>query len=332
VAASAAPSLHHDIFVLGTSAGGVSALKTIAEGLPADFPGSLFMVIHTAPDSPGLMPQILNRAGPLPALYPEQGEAIRPGHIYVAPPDQHLILGPGHVHLSRAPRENATRPSVNPLFRSAARTYGPRVVGVILTGTLDDGTAGLITVEEMGGVTIVQDPSDADFGDMPESALTFVDVDHVLPLSDIAACLASLSKRPVTRGVRMEPTTDRVEEVELPYNEATGLACPECHGGLWEVQEGDLTEYRCRIGHLYSPDSLMHHLATRSLEEVESTYRALEEEVAMAEKMVERAVARNIHPGRTARFRRRAVAARARANAVAQAMTMPIDPSPEAAD
>jgi two-component system chemotaxis response regulator CheB len=332
VATSSAPRRGHDIIVVGTSAGGVQTLKTLAEGLPADFPGAVFVVIHTAPDAPGLMAQILARAGPLPALYPSEGEEIRPGRIYVAPPDHHMVLGPGHVHLSRGPRENASRPSVNPLFRSAARTYGSRVVGVILTGALDDGTAGMIAIEEAGGVTIVQDPEDADFRDMPESALAFVDVDHVLPASEIPACLVALARRPLTGVTAMDPSAKRVEQVELPKHQASGLACPECHGALWEVSEGNLIEYRCRVGHLYSPDSLMHHLTTRSIEELESTHRALEEEAAMAEKMLERAVDRNAPAGRTARFRRRAAAARARAAAVARAIEMPGEPPPEAAD
>lgn len=322
----------HDVVVVGTSAGGVQALKALAAGMPANYGGSIFVVIHTAPDSPGLLPQILERGGPLPARYPDDGEAIEPGHIYLAPPDQHLVIRPGHLHLSRGPRENASRPSVNPLFRSAARSYGPRVVGVILTGTLDDGTAGLIAVEEAGGVTIVQDPDDADFRDMPESALAFVDADHVLPLAEIPRCVVSLSQRPVTRDAVMEPTEPRVEDIELPENQATGLACPECHGALWQVQEGDLIEYRCRIGHLYSPESLMSHLAMRSSEELESTYRASREEVAMAEKLVERAVARKASYSRIHRLRRRAEIARARAEALTRALQMPGEPPPEAAD
>jgi two-component system chemotaxis response regulator CheB len=322
----------HDIFVVGTSAGGVQALKTLAAGLPADFPGAVFAVIHTAPDSSGLMAQILDREGPLVALYPRDGDEIRTGHIYLAPPDHHLTVGPGHVHLSRAPRENASRPAVNPLFRSAARVYGPRVVGVVLTGTLDDGTAGMIMVEEHGGVTIVQDPEDADFGDMPENVMQFVDVDHVLPLADIPGCLVSLAHRALTRGNPMAKRNERVEQTELLENEALGISCPDCHGSLWEVTEGELVEYRCRIGHLYSPESLMHHLTTRTAEELESTYRAFQEEAAMADKMVERAVARNAPFGRTERFRRRAAAARGRADAVVRAMEVPGQPLPESAD
>jgi two-component system chemotaxis response regulator CheB len=235
------------------------------------------------------------------------------------------------VHLSRGPRENAARPSVNPLFRSAARTYGPRVVGVILTGSLDDGAAGLIVVEECGGVTIVQDPEEADFKDMPQNALTFVDADYVLPVAEIAPRLVSLSQRAVAREDPMEQRSEPVEEVPLVENQASGLACPECHGALWEVREGELLEYRCRIGHLYSPETLMHHLTTRSIEEVESAYRALAEEVSMAEKMLERARARNAPTGRTALFKRRVDAARARVEAVGRALALP-GPTAEPAD
>ena len=310
----------YDLVVIGTSAGGVAALKTIAGGLPADFPGSVLIVIHTAPDAPGMMPQILDRVCPLPVRHPENGAAILPGHVYVAPPDHHLIVRDRHLHLSRGPSENGSRPAVNPLFRSAARAYGARVVGVVLTGTLDDGTGGLITIEELGGVTIVQDPSEADFRGMPDSALQFVDVDHVLPVGEIAACLNRLARRPIEDGGRMTQAHPPIDEAPLDPNAASGLSCPECHGSLWEVCEGEMTEYRCRIGHIYSPESLLHALGARSSEELESTVRSLYEEAEMADRLVERALQRGMAAARVQRYRTRATAARARAEAVDRAV------------
>jgi two-component system, chemotaxis family, protein-glutamate methylesterase/glutaminase len=315
----------HDIVVIGASAGGVAAVKTVVAGLPPSFPGSVFVVIHTAPDSPGMVPQILDRIGTLPARFPRDGEEIQPRQIYVAPPDWHMLIRPGHVHLSRGPRENATRPAVNPLFRSAARSYGPRVVGVILTGALDDGSAGLIAVEESGGVTIVQDPADAEVPGMPENALTYVDADHVLPLVEIAPRLIDLARQPPSGDISMATRKAAIEDTVLEENRASGYACPECHGALWAVTEGPILEYRCRTGHMYSPDTLMHHLTERSIEELESTHRALSEEAAMAESMVARARERQLDKKKIERLNGRAIAARARADLVLDAMRLPAD-------
>jgi two-component system, chemotaxis family, protein-glutamate methylesterase/glutaminase len=309
-----------DIVVVGASAGGVQALKTLVGGLPPDYPGSVFIVLHTSPDSPGTLDAILTRAGPLPVSYPRNGDPIEPGRVYVASPDQHLIVRPGHVHLTRGPRENASRPAINPLFRSAARAYGPRVVGVILSGTLDDGVAGLIAVEEVGGVTIVQDPEDADFREMPENALAFVDADFVGPAARIPAEISRLAHELANPSRAKGDLWPPVEEMDLILNQASGYSCPECHGSLWQVSEGQLIEYRCRTGHLYSPETLLHHLSERSIEEMESTLRALEEEASASEHLAARAQERGIAAHRADRYRRRAKWARERASAIARAI------------
>src|SRR5215210_6092081 len=171
-----------DIVVVGTSAGGVEALRVLVGGLPADFAGSVFVVMHTAPDSPGVLAQILDRSGPLPAANASNRERIRPGRIYVAPPDSHLLLEPGVVRVTHGPKENRFRPAIDPLFRSAAQTYGPQAIGVILTGGLDDGTAGLWAIKRLGGTALVQDPEEALVDSMPRSALRHVEVDYCLPL------------------------------------------------------------------------------------------------------------------------------------------------------
>ena len=157
----------HDIVVIGASAGGVEALSQLAHLLPGDFPGSIFVVLHLPAHGPSLMPQILTRRGKLPAAHPSDGEEILPGRIAIAPPDQNLLLEDGRMRLVRGPRENGHRPAVDPLFRSAALAYGRRVVGVVLSGTLDDGAAGLAAIKQRGGIAIVQDPSDAIYPGMP---------------------------------------------------------------------------------------------------------------------------------------------------------------------
>jgi two-component system, chemotaxis family, protein-glutamate methylesterase/glutaminase len=190
-----------DIIVVGTSAGGVRVLRALVAGLPRDFAGTLFVVMHTAPDSPGVLAQILDRAGPLPATNASNRERFGPGHVYVAPPDMHLLLEPGLMRLTREARENGFRPAIDPLFRSAAQVYGPRVVGVILTGGLDDGTSGLWTVKRMGGVTVVQDPDEAYMPSMPLNALAQVEVDYTLPLAEMPSLLTRLTSTPVAEQV-----------------------------------------------------------------------------------------------------------------------------------
>src|SRR5438309_10758162 len=177
------------VVVIGTSAGGLDALRTIVAELPEDLPVPICIVMHMAPQSPGVLHEILERAGRLPAVSVTQSERLMPGRIYVAPPDHHILLEPGRVKPTKGPRENRFRPAIDPLFRSAAQVYGPRAIGVILTGNLDDGTAGLCTIKQLGGVAVVQDPDDALYPSMPASALNHVNVDHRVPLTAIAPLL-----------------------------------------------------------------------------------------------------------------------------------------------
>src|SRR5438067_12132886 len=180
----------HDTIVIGASAGGVDALQQLVAGLPADLPAAVFVVLHISPHGPSVLPRILSRAGPLRAAHPKDREAIRPGRVYVAPPDYHLLVSNGRVRVTRGPRENGHRPAVDALFRPAARSRGPRVVGAVLSGVLDDGTAGLLAVKQAGGLAVVQNPADALYSGMPQSALDNVAVDYTLPVADIPAVLA----------------------------------------------------------------------------------------------------------------------------------------------
>src|SRR6476469_2300753 len=187
----------HDIIVIGASAGGVEALINLVKNLPAELPAAIFIVVHIPAHSKSVLPNILTRAGSLRACHPQDGAKIENGEIYVAPPDYHLLVKQGYVTVARSARENSHRPAVDPLFRSSARVYGRRVVGVVLSGALDDGTAGLLAVKQRGGVAIVQDPAEAMFTGMPTSAIENVDVDSILPITAIASRLVSLAQEPV---------------------------------------------------------------------------------------------------------------------------------------
>jgi chemotaxis response regulator CheB len=195
-----------DIIVIGASAGGVEALCAVMAGLPADLPAAVFVVMHMTPWHKSALPRILSRCGPLPAVHPDSGAQIEHGRIFVAPPDQHLLIGDHAVELWHGPRENNSRPSINALFRSAAVAYGPRVAGVILTGALEDGTTGLWWIKRMKGVAVVQDPADAQFRQMPETALSHVPADFVAPAAELGKILSDLA-----RGVRR--TKERNEEL-----------------------------------------------------------------------------------------------------------------------
>jgi two-component system chemotaxis response regulator CheB len=205
-----------DIIVIGTSTGGIDALQALVAELPRNLQAPIFVVLHVAPYSLGILPEILERAGPLPAANAKDWEQSKPGHIYVAPPDHHLLLDPsGYIRVTRGPRENRFRPAIDPLFRSAAQTYGARVIGIILTGWLDDGTAGLWAVKERGGTTVVQHPDDAFAPAMPLSAIKHVEVDHIVPMHEIAPLLVRLTNGP-PREEGAQPVSEEMEmEVKI---------------------------------------------------------------------------------------------------------------------
>jgi two-component system chemotaxis response regulator CheB len=282
-----------DIIVIGASSGGIEALRTLVSELPASFPATVFVTQHMGSESPGILHLILERAGPLPALTPNDKQTFSPGHIYVAPPNHHMLVEPGRICLSRGPKENRFRPAIDPLFRSAAQVYGPRVIGVILTGSLDDGTSGLWVVKRMGGIAIVQDPAGALFPSMPLSALRHVDVDYVVPLAEIPQLLTRLTQTSVeATGVYDVP--DNLEiEVRIAKQEpgidldvrnlwdASSYTCPDCHGVLLQLEEGGRLRFRCHTGHAFSPDTLLATLTEAVEESLWSTVRTIEESVLL---------------------------------------------------
>lgn len=319
-----------DIVVVGTSAGGVEALRVLVGGLPADFPGSVFIVMHTAPDSPGVLAQILDRAGPLPAAAASNRERVQPGRVYVAPPDMHLLLEPGQMRLTRGPKENRFRPAVDPLFRSAAAVYGPRVVGVILTGGLDDGTSGLWAVKRLGGVAVVQDPEEAFMPSMPQSALGEVEVDYTLRVAEIAPLLSRLAGTSVAEQGGYELPEELEIEVKIAMEDngmEAGLGrlgspsiftCPECHGTLLQLKENGRTRYRCHTGHAYSADSLLSEVTESVEETLWAAIRVIDESAMLLRHMA--AHADGAGDGEAARFMEKARDAERRSQLVRRAV------------
>ncbi|OKH31093.1 chemotaxis protein CheB [Calothrix sp. HK-06] len=298
--------LNHDIIVIGASAGGVEALTYLVSNLPSDLNASIFIVLHVPSESRSQLPTILNRAKRLPAHHAKDGEVIIPGHIYVAPPGYHLLVKSGHVHLARGPKENSHRPAIDPTFRTAARAYDGRVIGVILTGVLDDGTAGLASVKIRDGLAVVQDPSDAMYNGMPRSAIENVnDIDYVLPLSEIPSKLVNLVNTPVeTKNHKQVPELMEYESDIAELNptrlhstnnpgKPSGYVCPDCGGGLWEIQEENTFRFRCRTGHAYSPETLLAKQSDALEDALWIAIRALEEKASLAHRMSTKMRSRN---------------------------------------
>ncbi len=291
--------LGHNIVVVGASAGGVEALANFVRTLPANLPAAVFVVLHISPQSPSMLPTILSHAGRLPALHPTDGTTLELGHVYVAPPDNHILLEQEHIRVVRGPKENRHRPAVDVLFRSAASSYGPRVIGVVLTGALDDGTAGLLAIKRLGGIAIVQDPEDALYPSMPQSALEHVKVDYVLPLVDIASTVVNLVTMEVDTTMEQSTPEDIRNELSLARMDLSRqkndtrvgtpsqYSCPECGGVLWEIQDESLLRFRCRVGHAFSVDSMMAEQSDAIEEAMWTALKTLEEQVSISRKMAE---------------------------------------------
>jgi two-component system chemotaxis response regulator CheB len=293
-----------DIIVIGASAGGVQALTNLVADLPADLSAALFIVLHIPAHIPSLLPVILARESKLPVDHAKDEEPIQQRRIYVAPPDQHLLIEAGHIKLVHGPKENLHRPSIDALFRSAARWAGPRAIGVVLTGARDDGTAGMSALKQRGGITIVQDPTEAPFPSMPMSVMQEVKVDYSLPLSEIAPLLSQLSRQTVEEEGRY-PVPDQIEieariaQQEMEADELIAsverlgkiskLTCPDCHGALWEINDTELLRYRCHVGHAFSAEALSDGQSQMLEVALWSAVRALEEQLILAERIVERA-------------------------------------------
>lgn len=280
-----------DIIVIGASAGGITALKDFVHSLPADFNGSVFVVLHIPSHTKTMLPAILNRAGPLKVVQPRDGEPIERGKIYVAANDHHLLIEGDKVIIKRGPKENRFRPSIDALFRSAAYTFGPRVIGIVLSGLLNDGTSGLWSIKRLGGIAIIQEPDDAEFPQMPENVLEFVEVDYSVPASEMGALLERLIKEPVAGKpkrskeemalLKMEvviATKDNAFEMGiLDMGELTPFTCPECHGALVRLGQADMLRFRCHTGHAFTASSLLSEITSSVEEMLWQSMRGMEE-------------------------------------------------------
>jgi two-component system, chemotaxis family, protein-glutamate methylesterase/glutaminase len=322
-----------DIIVVGGSAGGVEALKTLVTGLPGDLQAAVLVVIHIPPTSPGRLPDILQRHANVRVAWARDEEAIECGRVYIAPPDRHLVVDDGHLRLTRAPRENHTRPAIDPLFRSAALAYGPRVIGVVLSGRLDDGTAGLWAVKERGGTTVVQDPGDAAQPDMPRNALEHTDVDYIVPCAQLGALLGRLAAEcahdtvaPVSAALALEVKiameANALRHGVMSLGPTTPYTCPDCHGVLVRVDQGGIPRFRCHTGHAYALDSLLSAMTDSVESTLWSALRSVEESIMLLREasVREQDVAGGIE-GIDPRFEQKMHEAQARADLIREAVT-----------
>jgi len=280
-----------DVVVVGASAGGVEALSALVRALPADFAAPVIVVLHVPASGPSVLPAILSRAGPLPAVHVADGVALEPGRIYVAPPNCHVLVSGGSLTLSRGPRENGHRPAIDTLFRSAVASFAERTAGVVLSGTLDDGTAGLFAIKSEGGATLVQDPEEALYNSMPSSAIRYVEPDYVLPAHGLADTLVRLTAGSNGHPAKEEPVDQFAPAPAAEQAQPGDLApfsCPDCGGTLWVQAHGELETFRCRVGHAYSANSLVARHADTVERALWTAYRALQERAAMSQRVSRR--------------------------------------------
>lgn len=291
----------HDIVVVGASAGGVTALAELVKSLPKDLTSSIFVVLHIPAYSPSNLPAILSRASLFNAVHPKDGEEIKPGQIYVAPPDHHILLEGTQVLVKKGPEENRFRPSIDALFRSAAYVYGPRVIGIVLSGLLNDGTSGLWSVKRMGGLTIIQEPEDADYPSMPLNVLEYVKVDYTIPASQMGSLLDKLTREKASKkpkisknemdSLKMEVIISKQDNAFamgiMNEGELTPFTCPECHGVLVRLLEGKFIRFRCHTGHAYTASSLLADLSKSVEETLWQAMRGLEETTLLLKQISE---------------------------------------------
>jgi two-component system, chemotaxis family, protein-glutamate methylesterase/glutaminase len=309
---------NRDLVVIGASAGGIEALQQLLRALPMDLDAAILIVLHTSDHAGSLLPQIMQRASKLPAVHPADRTRIENGKIYIAPPGCHMIVEGSLLRVIQGPRENLHRPAIDPLFRSAASSRGRRVIGIILTGSLDDGTAGLMVVRARGGQAIVQDPEDALFPSMPQSALEQVPDALVLPLREIPKMVVHLVGEiipdDVSDRLRQPQLIKETKIAELDMSEIenedrighpSAFACPDCGGVLWEIEDDGFLRFRCRVGHAFTA----RHLGAEQRHAVEtalwSALRALEENASLYRRMADRANNSN-HDQAAERFEERA--------------------------
>ena len=324
----------HNIIAIGASAGGVETLSNLVKQLPLDLNAAVFVTLHFPAHATSVLPKILNRLKTLPAQHPENGAAIELGNIYIAPPDYHLLIQHERIYLSHGARENGHRPAIDTLFRSIAYAYNQRAIGIILTGTLDDGVAGLLTIKARGGIAIVQDPNEALFSGMPRSAINAVKVDGVLKVREIATRLIELVETPIQEKKLMSDEISQEgewvaqEKAAIERGERPGLAsaftCPDCGGVLWELRDRTLMRYRCHVGHAYSIDSLLAEKDNSLERALWTANRALEEKGALARRMATQARQSN-HLMSETQFLERAAEAETHAAVLKQVLLQQIE-------
>jgi two-component system, chemotaxis family, protein-glutamate methylesterase/glutaminase len=333
------------IVVVGASAGGVEALMELTRSLPADFPAPIFVTIHVPPDSSSILPVILKRRGRLDATHAQDGMQFKPGVVYVAPPDHHMLIQrDGTLRVVRGPRENRHRPAIDPLFRGAAVAAGPAAIGVILSGTLDDGTAGLIAIKECGGTAVVQDPSEAVYSSMPQSAIENVDVDFVLPLRDIPKKLADLvtsntgtpTKAPSNLEMlemenRIAGMDARTMESDNRPGKPSAFSCPDCSGVLWEIDDHHYTRFRCRVGHAFSREPALSGQDHVLEEALWTAMKTLEESARLAKRLAAAEDERG-HPWMASRFEARENDAHERAELIRRVLVSGTSEVPQPAE
>lgn len=286
------------IVAIGASAGGFEALKQLVKDLPADLNAAVFVVWHISPDVTGVLPQVLSRAGNLSAVNAVDNDSIQPGKIYVAPPDHHLLVERGRMRVTKGPKENRFRPAVDPLFRSAAYAYNNRVIGVVLSGALDDGTSGLWTIKHRGGKAVVQDPFDAEFPSMPRSAMREVAVDWCVPIAEMAGLLVRLTKenlefvgavmdedKLIELEIKIAAEDQSLEQGVMQFGELSPFACPDCHGVLTALKDGERVRFRCHTGHAFSADSLLATVTEKIEESLWNAIRGIDESIMLLNQM-----------------------------------------------
>ncbi len=294
-----------DVVVVGASAGGVEALRAMVASLPPDLSVTVVVVLHVPAYGRSALPDILSRSGPLPARHVTSTTALTPGEILVAPPDRHLLVTDGHVVPTSGPTENGHRPAIDVLFRSAALELSQRVVGVELSGVLDDGAAGMWAIRNRGGLVVVQDPADCLYPEMPRSVMDAVRPDHVVPASEIGSLLDVVSREEVSVVSLPPPSSLMVAETDMAQmeehimdvadrpGEPAGFSCPDCGGTLFELREGAMARYRCRVGHAWTTKGLIGEQSVQVDNALWVALRALEEKAALADQLADQALARD---------------------------------------
>jgi two-component system chemotaxis response regulator CheB len=276
------------IIAIGASAGGLKVITEILSGLPAELDAAIFVTVHISKNSMAdIIRQMFQKRSNLQCVIPQDGDKIKKGHVYIAPPDRHLFIEKGKILVTHGPHENRWRPSIDVLFRSAAAAYDSRVIGIILSGLMDDGTSGMGAIKRSGGITIVQEPAEAEFDDMPTNVINNVEVDYRVPSSDIPYVVRDILSKPlgapkeIPREIkieaeitaRMSGTIDTLKEI----GDQSPFICPDCGGGLFEIRNDNIYRYRCHTGHVYTEKLLLEKQSEELEESLWVAIRMMEE-------------------------------------------------------